>query len=354
MDLEERIDLIARPPTQEVVLTEDLRSLLQINSRPKHYIGLEISGQLHLGSLVLTGFKLNDLLRAGVDCTVFLADWHSYINNKFGGDWEKIRRAAEYYGEAFRLFSPGVRVVLGSDLYADDEGYWQDLVRFSKQITLARATRCLTIMGRSEKERLDFAQYLYPPMQAVDIHALELDIVHAGMDQRKVHMLTRETFPRLGWKVPVAVHHHLLPGLAEPEAVGMDEDLESDRAISSKMSKSKPWTAIFVHDPPDEVRRKMRKAWCPEGVVELNPVLEIARYLIYHEKAVLEVERSGQHGGSISFEGYSSLEAAYRERKLHPADLKDAVSREVDSIIDPVRRHFKGREHLLDVFKSEV
>ena len=32
-------------------------------------------------------------------------------------------------------------------------------------------------------------------MQAVDIHSLDVDIAHAGMDQRKIHMLVREIFP---------------------------------------------------------------------------------------------------------------------------------------------------------------
>ena len=65
-------------------------------------------------------------------------------------------------------------------------------------MTLARTMRSLTIMGRSETEKnLDLSQMLYPPMQSVDIKALDLDIVHAGMDQRKIHMLVRECFQSL-------------------------------------------------------------------------------------------------------------------------------------------------------------
>ncbi len=349
--MEEKIRLVTRSPTEEVVTVGDLRSLFEANSRPKHYIGLEISGLLHLGSLILTGFKIRDFLEAGVDCTVFLADWHSYINNKFGGDWAKIRNAAKYYEEAFRFFCPGARIVLGSDLYSRSGDYWSNLVKFSKEITLARATRCLTIMGRSEKEKLDFAQYLYPPMQSVDIHTMDLDIVHAGLDQRKVHMLARETFPRLGWKAPVAVHHHLLPALSEPSMLGLDEDVEADRLVSSKMSKSKPWTCIFVHDTREEIENKLKKAWCPSGLVESNPVLEIARYVVFHDKAALEIERPAKYGGSLSFDTYSALESAYREKKIHPADLKAAVTRELDTVVAPVRRHFEGNT-LLSPFTS--
>ncbi|MBI4258448.1 MAG: tyrosine--tRNA ligase, partial [Thaumarchaeota archaeon] len=333
MDLEKRLDLISKPPTEEVVTQEELRHVLETVSHPKHYIGLEISGLLHLGSLVLTGFKIRDLLEAGINCTVFLADWHSYINNKFGADWNKIKEASRYYEEAFKTFCPGAKIVLGSDLYSNNNDYWRDLVRFSKQITLARATRCLTIMGRSEREKLDFSQYLYPPMQSVDIHAMDLDIAHSGMDQRKVHMLAREAFPRLGWKVPVAVHHHLLPGLSEPVGLGLEEDAGTDKIVSSKMSKSKPWTAIFIHDKEDEVRSKLKRAWCPEGIVGNNPVLDLAKHLVFHQKDVLEVERPSKFGGAISFDGYGVLETAYMEKKVHPADLKAAVAREVDAII---------------------
>ncbi|HEX2013615.1 MAG TPA: tyrosine--tRNA ligase, partial [Nitrososphaera sp.] len=236
MDVQERIDLVMREPTEEVITAEELRALFQTKARPRHYIGLEISGVLHLGSLVLTGFKINDFIKAGIETTVFLADWHTYINDKLGGDWNRIKQVSEYYADAFRFFCPGVNIVLGSDLYREQgESYWERFVRFSKQMTLARAMRSLTIMGRSDNEKnLDLSQLLYPPMQAVDIKALELDIVHAGMDQRKIHMLVREIFPKLKWKAPVLVHHHLLPGLSEPVRMGLDKDAEEDARISSK------------------------------------------------------------------------------------------------------------------------
>ena len=102
MDVTEKINLVTRDPTEEVVTQEELLHLFNTNARPKHYIGLEISGFLHLGSLILTGFKINDFIKAGVKCTVFLADWHTYINNKLGGDWDKIKTVSKYYADAFR------------------------------------------------------------------------------------------------------------------------------------------------------------------------------------------------------------------------------------------------------------
>ncbi|MER3407276.1 MAG: tyrosine--tRNA ligase, partial [Nitrososphaera sp.] len=260
MDVEERIALVKREPTEEVITDDELRTLLATKARPRHYIGLEISGILHLGSLVLTGFKINDFIKAGIDCTVFLADWHTYINDKLGGDWNRIRQISQYYAEAFRFFCPGVNIVTGSELYKNTPDYWENFVRFSKHMTLARTMRSLTIMGRKEAEGMDLGQLLYPPMQSVDIRALDLDIVHSGMDQRKIHMLVREIFPKMGWKAPVLVHHHLLPGLSEPVKLGLDEDAADDAKISSKMSKSKPSSGILIHDDEKTIREKMSKA----------------------------------------------------------------------------------------------
>lgn len=353
MDIESRIELITKEPTEEVVTIDELRSLLASNERPRHYIGLEISGLLHLGSLVLTGYKINDFIKAGFKCTVLLADWHTYINNKLHGDWDAIRKVSKYYEDAFKLFCPGVDVILGSKLYEEYREYWQDAIRLSKHVTLPRIMRTLTIMGRSEKDSLDFAQLIYPIMQAVDIHALEVDVAHAGIDQRKVHMLARDIFPKLGWKVPVAVHHHLLPGLGEPVMLGLDDTKEMDRKVSSKMSKSKPHTSIFVHDDEDTIRAKVRKAYCPEGVADGNPVLEIARYIIFHEYDEFTVGRPEKYGGSITFTSYKELEDAYIGKRLHPLDLKNAVASYLNKIVEPVRSKFKDRFEVTEILARQ-
>ena len=130
MDIETKIDLIKRAPTEEILVEEEIKPLLETNTHPQHYQGFEISGKLHLGTLILSGFKINDLINAGFECSVFLADWHSIINNKFDGDWEKIIRASKYYEEAFKFFCPKVKIVLGSDLYHNNDEYWKDVIRF--------------------------------------------------------------------------------------------------------------------------------------------------------------------------------------------------------------------------------
>jgi len=397
MDIEEKIALVQRPPTEEIVTLNELRTLFETRASPKHYIGLEISGKLHLGSLIIPGFKINDFIKAGIQSNVFLADWHTYINNKLNNDWTLIEKISQYYEKAFKFFCPGVNIIFGSDLYKETDDYWKNFIIFSKQITLARTLRSLTIMGRTEKDTLDFSQLLYPSMQSVDIKALDLDIVHAGTDQRKIHMLVREVFPKLNWKVPVSIHHHILPGLSEPTLInssystgnttnntsnvslsGTHSDISSmtasssDGAISTstitnellsaseslninnnnnnfddyrifnKMSKSNPLSSILIHDSEQEISYKINKAYCPLGVSKDNPILEIMEYIIFHQYNEIIIERPSKYGGNISYSSIDQIKLDYEQKKIHPKDLKLTTSRYLDKIISPVRKHLQN------------
>ncbi len=346
MDITEKVDLIERPPTEEVVTRDELTELFKTNSSPKHYIGLEISGFLHLGSLISTGFKINDFAKAGVKCTIFLADWHTLINDKLGGDWETISKVSKYYQDAFKLVCPDAEIILGSKLYEEKTEYWSELVKFTKHMSLARTMRTLTIMGRSEnEEKIDVAKLLYPAMQAVDIHSLEVDIAHAGMDQRKIHMLVREIFPKMKWKVPVAVHHKLLPGLSKPADT-------SDAQVLGKMSKSDPNSGVFIHNTDEEIKKKMNKAWCEEANIQNNPLLEIAKTVIFHEFNEMNVERPEKFGGNVSYQDFTQLETDFAEKKLHPGDLKQTVGNYLVKIISPIRDKLNLTEELHEAIKK--
>jgi len=346
LDITEKVELVERPPTEEVVTREELVELFKTNSSPKHYIGLEISGFLHLGSLISTGFKINDFLKAGVNCTIFLADWHTMINDKLGGDWDTITKVSKYYADAFKLVCPGANIVLGSDLYDSRKEYWKEFMEFTKHMSIKRTMRTLTIMGRSEDEsKIDLAKLLYPPMQAVDIHSLDLDIVHSGMDQRKIHMLVREIFPKMKWKVPVAVHHKLLPGLSKPSD-------SNDSQLLGKMSKSDPNSGVFIHDIDFEIIKKITRAWCEEANTQNNPILEIAKTIIFHEFNEMKVERDERFGGNIDYTDYNQLETDFAAKKLHPSDLKEAVGKYLVKVVAPIRDKLNLSRELFDEIKK--
>lgn len=343
MDIEERIGLVKRKPTEEVVTDDDLRSMFENHKSPKHYIGFEISGMVHLGTGLCTALKLKDFQKAGIKTNIFLADYHSYINGKLGGDLEKIRKVATgYFKHAFvSLGLEDVEYILASDLY--DGEYWKEVLKISRDTTIKRMLRCITIMGRKETEGTSSAAVLYPAMQAADIFMLDVQMAHAGMDQRKVHMLAREISHSYK-KDLVAVHGHLLPGLQGMQRMNPDE------AIEAKMSKSKPSSAIFIHDSPDEIRSKIKKAYCPEKTIEGNPMVEYAEYLFLREKP-LKIERPEKFGGDLEIASAEELKEIFTAGKLHPMDLKNAVASELIDALKPCREYFEKNKHYLEQIK---
>src|SRR3990170_1280861 len=161
--------------------------------------------------------------------------------------------------------------------------------KVSKASTVARIRRALTIMGRKEEEAdLDASTLIYPAMQVADIRWMDLDLALGGMDQRHAHMLYRDVAPKLGWKQVVALHTPLLPGL---QGGGRMDP------IAGKMSKSRPDACVLINDPPAEVRRKVSKAYCPAKETEGNPVLDIARMILFPRRGELRVERDPKYGG---------------------------------------------------------
>lgn len=353
MDVEERLDLICRKPTEEVVTREELRTLLETTEHPVAYQGFEPSGLAHLGTGVVTALKTKDLMDAGCHFKLFLAEWHAWINNKMGGDLDAIREVGEYFKRVWlSLGVPETVEFVWNSEFVNDAVYWGRVIKVLKESTVARITRCLTIMGRKEAELQEAAQYIYPAMQVSDIYQMELDIACSGLDQRKAHMLARDIGPKLGLKKPVAVHYHLLAGLQGPVKMGgFDEDTDIDQEISSKMAKSRPETCIYAHDSEEEITKKVTKAYCPAGHVEGNPIMEIVDQLLFRgQEKEFTIERPAKFGGDTTYWRYEDLKKDFIEKKLHPQDLKNAVAQGLNTLIAPCRHYFEAHPEYLEVF----
>lgn len=91
-------------------------------------------------------------------------------------------------------------------------------------------------------------------------------------------------------------------------------------------------------DSDEDIRRKIRKAYCPARQVQGNPVLEIARYVLFaRDGFILRVERPSRYGGPVEYVSYEELERDYAEGRLHPLDLKNAVAESLVEIVRPIR-----------------
>lgn len=308
--------------TVEAVTEDEIKDLLS-SGKATAYCGYEVSGAVHAGHMV-TATKLLDMQAAGVEVKILFADVHTMLNRKGGGEW--LEEVVTYWTECFKgLGLEGAEYVRGSD-FQFEKGYVSDVLKLAQNVTMNRALRSMQEIAR-DIENARVSQTVYPLMQVVDVKALDVDIAYGGIEQRKIHMLARETLPGLGYKKPACIHTPLICSLKGPD---------------SKMSSSKPETIVAVDEEPESIKKKIGGAYCPPET-EGNPVLDICRLLLFPRKDVLTVERPQKYGGEAEYTDYGELEADYSSGKLHPADLKNTAAKELADALAPVRERLQEK-----------
>ncbi len=378
MTTEERINLI-REVGEEIITEEDLKKLLESGEELIAYDGFEPSGQIHIAQGIVRAININKMIKAGIKFKMWVADWHAMANNKMGGDLEKIKIVGKYFIEVWKASGmdlDNVEFVLASDIVKNSD-YWKLVIQVGRTNALRRFIRTAEMMGRAESlEALTGANIIYSCMQVADIFMLNAKITQLGMDQRKLNMLAREIGPQLGYWKPVVVSHHMLMGLSKPESVmggahggpPKTASSESDaifggnerqapspvsnklqRTIALKMSKSNPDSAIFMTDTLEDITRKINKAYCPEGEIAENPILEYCKYILFESFDKLRIdsltiERPEKFGGTITLNSYQELESKFANKEIHPQDLKQTVIKFLDQLLQPVRKHFEENE----------
>lgn len=192
-------------------------------------------------------------------------------------------------------------------------------------------------------------------------------------------MLARDAADKLGWKKPIALHTPLIPGLKggsrmNPEGVkelqkkevevcklddkkpGIEE--QASVMIEMKMSKSDPTSSINIHDTPDDVRKKIKKAYCPpeKEKENENPMLMMARYIIFPRFGRIDIKRPEKYGGDVSYSSYEELTDAYFGGKLSPVDLKTGIADSINALLAPVAEYFAAHpenyERMKEIFAS--
>ncbi len=335
MSVEERLELVKRN-TQEIITEAELKDLLKKKKQPVVYLGTSVTGMPHIGYFVWAT-KMADFIKAGFKVKVLLADIHGALDKT---PWEMLEKRYEYYKlvipalfDAIGADTKKVEIVKGSDFQLKKE-FMFDVLKMSTYVTVHDCTKAaseVVKMGESPK----LSGLIYPIMQSVDEEYLGADIQYGGIDQRKILVFARENLPKLGYKSRVEIMTPLIPGLTP----------------GGKMSSSEKNSKIDLLDTEKTVNEKMNLAYCETGVVENNGVLAFLKYVIMvhkqDKKGVFVVERPEKFGGKKEYKSYDAIESDYASRKLHPMDLKKAVAKEINRLLDPIRKKAKGKEKLV-------
>lgn len=163
-----------------------------------------------------------------------------------------------------------------------------------------------------------------------------MDAQFGGVDQRKIFTFAEKYLPKIGYRRRIHLMNPMIPGLT-----------------GIKMSSSILDSKIDILDSPDDIKLKISKAYAKEGVTDNNGVLAFTKYVLFRLiKGAFVIDRHEKFGGPLEYTSYATLEIDYVNGVLHPQDLKSAMSKYLNLILDPIRKEFFSNATLQEIARK--
>jgi len=358
---EEKYELITRR-LQEVLGGDSIKAILAEGRQLRGYWGTAPTGRPHIGYFVpLT--KIADFLRAGVHVSILLADVHAFLDN-MKAPLDLVTHRTKYYKYLLLAVFESLGIPTSSLLFVEGSSY-----QLTKEYNLDNYKLCATVSEHDAKkagaevvkqvESPLLSGLLYPGLQALDEQYLDVDFQFGGVDQRKIFTFAELYLPKIGYAKRAHLMNVMVPGL-----------------VGDKMSSSEASSKIDFLDSPEAVRKKIKTAFCEEGNIEKNGVLSFLEAVLIpisqlrldrqaNADTVLEedsgdrrpfisddappgtvfsVERDERFGGSTHYKSFADIEEDFKNKVLHPKDLKASVADGIVKLLEPIGKAFQENE----------
>lgn len=332
MSFKDKYELISRN-LQEIIGEEDLKKILKSRKELSLYWGTMPTGSISI-AYFFPMLKIADFLKAGCRVKILLADLHALLD---GVPFEVLEKRHNYYKEAIITILKTIGVdlgklefVKGSELQLNKD-YFHDLLKLSTFTSIRNSTKAASEAVKTARgDNVLLSGMIYPLMQALDEQYLGVDAQFAGLDQRKIMVYAREYLPKIGYKSRIELMTPMIRGL-----------------VGRQMSSSIEATKIDLLDSEEKVKKKINSAEFSEGNSD-NGVMALLKYFIFVLKEdkgeEFIVERPAKFGGDIAYRKYEDLEKDFLGKKLHPLDIKNSVSKEINVLLENFRKNKKLNE----------
>ncbi|KAI5467655.1 tyrosyl-tRNA synthetase, class Ib [Mariannaea sp. PMI_226] len=349
MEASERLALISEN-LAEVLNPEIIEKILKEGGHPKIYWGTATTGRPHCGYFV-PAMKIAQLLAAGCEMTILLADIHGFLDN-LKAPIELVQYRVEYY----RLTITGIlkavgvpieklKFVLGSS-YQKSPEYVMDLYKMASLVSEHDAKKAGAEVVK-QTDNAPLSGLLYPILQVLDEQYLGVDAQFGGIDQRKLFAAAKEWLPRVGYAqvgtcILSSYVNTLTPfqraHLLNPMVPGLQ---------GGKMSASDQDSKIDLLDAPEVVTKKIRKALCVPKEIEENGMLAFVEFVLLpasglrgNREFIVTRERDGLE--PLVYSNIQQMHDDYKNDVLTPQLLKPAVAQAINSLLAPIQEAYQA------------
>ncbi|EFW99383.1 tyrosyl-tRNA synthetase [Grosmannia clavigera kw1407] len=327
---QEKLDLMYEN-LAEIINPEIIEKVLDEGRSVKVYWGTATTGRPHTGYLV-PAIKIAQLLHAGCEVTVLLADIHGFLDN-LKAPLELVEHRTDYYQWTIRamLQAVGVRTeqlrfVRGSS-YQKSADYVMDVYRLCS-VTSEHDAKKAGAEVVKQTSNAPLSGLLYPILQILDEEHLGVDVQFGGVDQRKLFTAAKEWLPKLGYRQRAHIMNPMIPGLH-----------------GGKMSSSEEGSKIDLLDTPEVISKKIRKAEAAPKVVEGNGILAFIEYVLLPASELrgarlFRVERERDGLEPLDYTDIKKIHEDYENDVLTPQLIKPAVAKGIVELLAPIRTAF--------------
>jgi len=264
---------------------------------------------------------------AGAQAVLWLEDWSARGLGRLGGSEACVVGFYELLLASLRALEPElmqrVRVCWqGEMILSGPSEYWISVINAGRRSSLDQIRSSLPA-----GESLEYASQVFAALMHIgDVMSLSparsvtlcCDAGHAN-----AHALAAEYCKQVGVDAP-EVQSVETPSL---RLVAAGEGAEAD-------------VNLYATDKEVEVNKKVKKAFCEPANVDFCPPIAIVAELIALQ-GDFAVARKPDNGGDKAYAEVAALREDFASGALHPGDLKPALGRAVNQLLEKVRAGLK-------------
>uniref|UniRef100_A0A7S4MY38 tyrosine--tRNA ligase n=2 Tax=Odontella aurita TaxID=265563 RepID=A0A7S4MY38_9STRA len=261
---------------------------------------------------------------AGRPTVLYLPDWAARVCNACDADVKAIDAYYAVFLAALRSLDPtvieGTTVLRQSEaILADPSNYWISV------INVGRHFRLDDVMGPGMKDSDGVGIVIARLMKVADVMGMEPASIAASTE---VDLIGRYFDEKLG-------------GMTKPELPRGDGPSIALQSREDEAHRTDNDEYFLLDDPRREGKAKMKKAFCEPGNVEFCPPVAMAAAFGLEGGSEIEIKRSEENGGDVSYKSREDIERDFASGALHPGDLKAAATAVVLGVLEKLAEGIK-------------